>query len=39
MESAYLIELAIFRDLGKQLLALGFLVAALVGCGMRTGLS
>lgn len=39
MRSAYLIELTIFRDYGKQLLALGFLVAALVSCGMQTVLA
>ena len=32
MRRAYLIELTVFRDYGKQLLALGFLVAVLVGC-------
>ena len=39
MKRAYLIELTIFRDYGKQLLALGFLVAVLVGCGMQTVLA
>lgn len=36
MKRAYLIELTIFRDYGRQLFALGFLVAVLVGCGMQT---
>lgn len=36
MKRAYLIELIIFRDYGKQLLPLGFLVAALVCCGTKT---
>lgn len=39
MKRAYLIELAIFRDYGKQLLAIGFLVTVLVGCGMQTALA
>ena len=39
MKRAYLIELTVFRDYGKQLLALGFLVAVLVGCGMQTVLA
>ena len=39
MKRAYLIELTIFRDYGRQLLALGFLVAVLVGCGMQTVLA
>ena len=39
MRRAYLIELTVFRDYGKQLLALGFLVAVLVGCGMQTVLA
>ena len=39
MKRAYLIELTIFRDYGGQLLALGFLVAVLVGCGMQTVLA
>lgn len=36
MKRAYLIELIIFRDYGKQLLPLGFLVAALIYCGTKT---
>ena len=36
MKRAYLIELTVFRDYGKQLLALGFLVAVLVGCVLLT---
>lgn len=36
MRRAFLIELAVFRDYGKQLVGLGLLVAILVGFGMRT---
>ena len=36
MKRAYLIELTVFRDYGAQLLAMGLLVALLVGVGMQT---
>ncbi len=39
MKRAYLIELAIFRDYGTQLLGLGLLVAVLISVGMQTALA
>lgn len=39
MKRAFLIELTIFRDYGKQLLALGVLVSILIGLGTGTALA
>ena len=39
MKSAYLIEMTIFRDYAKQLVALGALVSLCIGVGMQTPLA
>lgn len=39
MKSAYLIEMTIFRDYAKQLIALGALVSLCIGVGMQTPLA
>ncbi len=39
MKSAYLIEMTIFRDYARQLIALGILVSACIGLGMQTPLA